>query len=64
MKPPANATLPVPSPADKPEMPSIPPEEIIQRFAAKEDEMLRAIMGYGFQKSVRLEEIGPDNKPA
>jgi hypothetical protein len=64
MKPPANATLPAPLPANKPEPPPIPPEEIIRRFAAKEDEMLRAIMGYGFQKSVRLEEIGPDNKPA
>jgi hypothetical protein len=63
MKPPANATLPAPLPANKPEPPPIPPEEIIQRFAAKEDEMLRAITNYGFQKSVRLEEIGPDNKP-
>ena len=64
MRPPANATLPVPLPANKPEPPPIPPEQIIQRFAAKEEEMLRAITGYGFQKSVRLEEIGPDNKPA
>ena len=36
---------------------------MIRRFAAKEDEMVRAIIGYSFQKSVRLEEIGPDNKP-
>jgi hypothetical protein len=64
MKPPTNATLPVPLPARKPEPPPVPPEEIIRRFAAKEDEMLRASMGYGFQKSVRLEEIGPDGKPA
>ncbi len=49
-------------PANKPEPPPVPPEEIIRRFAAKEDEMLRASQGYGFQKSVRLEEIGPDNK--
>jgi hypothetical protein len=64
MRPPANATLPVPLPAKKPEPPPVPPEEIIRRFAAKEDEMLRASLGYGFQKSVRLEEIGPDGKPA
>lgn len=64
MRPPASSKLSVPLPANKPEPPPIPPEEIIQRFAAKEDEMFRAIMGYGFQKSVRLEEIGPDNKPA
>jgi hypothetical protein len=64
MRPPAKATLPAPLPPNKPEPPPIPPEQIIQRFAAKEDEMLRAFTGYGFQKSVRLEEIGPDNKPA
>src|ERR1700674_5436573 len=64
MRPSAPATLPVPMPVNKPEPPSVPPEEIIRRFAAKEDEMLRASMGYGFQKSVRLEEIGPDNKVA
>jgi hypothetical protein len=62
MRPIAPATLPVPLPANKPEPPPVPPEEIIRRFAAKEDEMLRASQGYGFQKSVRLEEIGPDNK--
>jgi hypothetical protein len=49
-------------PANKPEPPPVPPEEIIRRFAAKEDEMLRASVNYGFQKSVRLEEIGPNNK--
>lgn len=62
MRPPAPAVLPAPMPVKKPEAPPVPPEEIIRRFAAKEDEMLRASMGYGFQKSVRLEEIGPDNK--
>jgi hypothetical protein len=51
-------------PANKPDAPPIPPEEMIRRFAAREDEMFQASQGYGFQKSVRLEEIGPDNKPA
>lgn len=63
MTPPASTKLPPPLPPTKPEPPSIPPEEIIRRFAAKEDEMFRAIQGYSFQKSVRLEEVGPDNKP-
>ncbi len=63
MRPPEHATIPAPLPVNKPEPPAIPPEEIIRRFAAKEDEMFRAVMGYGFHKSVRLEEIGPDNKP-
>jgi hypothetical protein len=42
----------------------LPPDEIIRRFAAKEDEMVSAIKGYSFQKDVRIQEIGPDNKPA
>ena len=63
MTPRASTKFPLPPPAEKPEPPSIPPEEIIRRFAAKEDEMSRAITGYTFQKSVRLEEIGPDGKP-
>jgi len=62
MTPPASTRLPPPLPPTKPEPPSIPPEEIIRRFAAKEDEMFRAIQGYSFQKSVRLEEVGPDGK--
>jgi hypothetical protein len=62
LSPTAPVARPVPIPANKPEAPPVPPEEIIRRFAAKEDEMLRESMSYGFQKSVRLEEIGPDNK--
>ena len=62
MKPPASLALPPPAPETKPEPPPIPPEEMIRRFAAREDEMLRASLNYGFQKSVRLEEFGPDGK--
>ena len=62
MSPPASTKFPTPPPPNKPEPPAVPPEEIIKRFAAKEDEMFRAIQGYSFQKSVRLEEVGPDNK--
>jgi len=64
MRPTTPAALPAPMPVNKPEPPPVPPEEIIRRFAAKEDEMLRAITGYGFQKSVLLEEIGPEDKPS
>jgi hypothetical protein len=64
MTPPASVALPASLPANKPEPPPVPPEEIIRRFSAKEDEMFRAVMGYSFQKSVRLEEIGPDGKPS
>jgi hypothetical protein len=37
---------------------------MIQRFAANEDRMVQAILGYSFEKSVRIEEIGPDNRPS
>jgi hypothetical protein len=62
MQPPESTKFPAPPPPSKPEPPSLPPDEIIRRFAAKEDEMVRAIMGYTFQKDVRIQEIGPDNK--
>jgi hypothetical protein len=63
MSPPESTKFPTPPRPSKPEPPSIPPDEIIRRFAANEDEMVRAILGYTFQKSVRVEELGPDNKP-
>jgi hypothetical protein len=63
MAPPESTKFPTPPPAAKPEPPSIPPDEIIRRVAAKEDEMLRAIGRYTFQKSVQIQEIGPNNKP-
>jgi len=63
MAPPESTKFPTPPPPNKPEPPSLPPEEIIRRFAAKEDEMVHAIEGYTFQKEVRVQEIGPDNKP-
>jgi hypothetical protein len=64
MQPPESAKFPAPPPASKPEPPTLPPDEIIRRFAAKEDEMVREIKGYTFQKDVRVQEIGPDSKPA
>jgi hypothetical protein len=63
MQPPESTKFPTPSPPGKPEPPPLPPDEIIRRFAAKEDEMARAIKGYTFQKDVRIQEIGPDNRP-
>src|SRR3984957_12105277 len=64
MQPPESTKFPTPPPSAKPESPARPPDEIIRRFAAKEDEMVSAIKGYTFQKDVRIQEIGPDNKPA
>jgi|HubBroStandDraft_6_1064221.scaffolds.fasta_scaffold44101_4 hypothetical protein len=63
MAPPESTKFPTPPPPGKPEPPTLPPDEIIRRFAAKEDDMVRAIKGYTFHKDVRIQEIGPDNKP-
>ncbi len=47
-----------------PEPPPIPVEEIVRRFAQKEDEFLRARGAYTYHKTVRVQEYGEDNKPA
>jgi hypothetical protein len=64
MQPPESTKFPAPPPPAKPEAPTLPPDEIIRRFTAKEDEMVSAIKGYTFQKDVRIQEIGPDNRPS
>jgi hypothetical protein len=64
MQPPESSKFPTPPRTSKPEPPTLPPDEIIRRFAAKEDEMVRAMRGYTFQRDVRVQEIGPDNKAA
>ena len=63
MQPPASERHPAPPPS-KPDTPALPPEEIIRRFSFNEDAMARAFVGYTFQKSVKIEEIGENNKPA
>jgi hypothetical protein len=62
MQPPESSKFPAPPPPSRPEPPTLPPDEIIRRFAAREDEMVRAIRDYTFQKDVRIQEIGPDSK--
>lgn len=63
MRPPPSEKLPEPMPSGTTKPPAMPPEEIIQRFAAREDDMVRAIKGYSFQKDIRVQELGPDHKP-
>ena len=63
MRPPESEKLPEPMPSGASKPPAMPPEEIIQRFAAREDDMVRAIKGYSFQKEIRVQELGPDHKP-
>src|ERR1700720_1033152 len=45
---------------EPPAPPSLPVEEIVRRFAQKEDEYLKWRPNYGFRKSVRIQEFGPD----
>src|SRR5207245_8966173 len=53
----------IPSRPETPaEQPPIAPDEIIRRFSAQEDQLARLFVTYGYRKTVRLEEIGPDGK--
>jgi len=63
MEPAESTKFPTPPPPSKPDPPVLPPDEIIRRFAAKEDEMVRVIKGYTFQRDIRIEEMGAGNKP-
>src|ERR1700692_4098104 len=45
---------------EPPARPSLPVEEIVRRFSQKEDEYLKSRPNYGFRKSVRIQEFGPD----
>src|SRR5579859_1503671 len=49
---------------EPPAPPSLPPDEIIRRFSEKEDQFLAARPGYGARKTIRIDEFGPDGKPA
>jgi hypothetical protein len=43
--------------------PSIPPDQIIQKFAAKESEFRQAMDKYTYTRSVMIETLNDDNKP-
>lgn len=47
-----------------PDKAPIPPEEIVRRFASQEDTYARALGNYTYRRTVRLQEIGPDGRPA
>jgi hypothetical protein len=49
---------------EAPAPPSLPSDEIIRRFSAKEDQFLAARPGYGYRKTIRIDEFGEDGKPA
>src|ERR1700693_6223110 len=45
---------------EPPAPPSLPVAEIIRCFSQKEDEYQKSRPNYGFRKSVRIQEFGPD----
>jgi len=47
---------------EAPAPPALPPEEIIKRFSQKEDEYLAARLGYGYRKTVRIDEFDHEGK--
>jgi hypothetical protein len=49
---------------EAPAPPSLPPAEIIQRFSRKEDEYMATRNRYTYRKTIRIQEFGPDGKPA
>jgi hypothetical protein len=44
--------------------PSLPPAEIIQRFSKKEDEYVTMRARYGYRKTIRIQEFGPNGQPS
>jgi hypothetical protein len=42
----------------------LPPAEIVKAFAEKEDRYLRARVGYGYKKTIKLTEFGKDGQPS
>src|SRR5258708_7472344 len=44
--------------------PAKPPAEIVKEFAAKEEKFLRARVGYGYKKSIKLTEYGHEGQPS
>jgi len=47
---------------EPPAPPSLPPDEIIRRFSQKEDLFFSARPGYGYRRTIRIDEFGPDGK--
>jgi hypothetical protein len=45
---------------EAPAPPSLPPEEIIQKFVQKEDQFAAVRPTYTYRKSIRVQEFGPD----
>jgi hypothetical protein len=60
--PPEHDTVRLSTKPETPAPPALPPEEIIKRFTAKEDEFQATRPQYGYRKTIRIDEFGPDGK--
>lgn len=60
--PPEHETVRLGTKPEAPAPPALPPEEIIKRFTAKEDEFQATRPQYGYRKTIRIDEFGPDGK--
>jgi hypothetical protein len=59
--PPPRDVMRIPTNAT-PEASAIPPDEIIKRFAEKEDVFARASRAFGYRKTIVVQEVGDDGK--
>jgi hypothetical protein len=62
--PPEHNVRRIPNEAQPETPPALPAEEIIKHFSQKEDEYLAARVRYGYRKTIRIDEFGPDGKPS
>jgi len=61
--PPEHRVTRMSAPGEAEAPPALPPDEIIKRVSAKEDEYVQARAVYTFRRTVRIQEFGPDGNP-
>jgi hypothetical protein len=62
--PPEHRVARVGNTSDSGEPPTLPVEEVIKRLSSQEDTYLAARTHYTYRKTIRIQEFGPDGKPA
>lgn len=62
--PPEHRVARIANTPEPPEPPPVPTEEMIKRLALQEDAYLLARTHFTYRKTIRIQELGPDGKPA
>jgi hypothetical protein len=62
--PPEHRVARIANTPEPPEPPPVPTEEMIKRLALQEDSYLLARTHFTYRKTIRIQELGPDGKPA